>query len=230
MVIPRHLRLAAFAPLAGLAFGLAAQAQVASPLLGDAARTTADQAPQPPADPYRLSDLPAPPPEPAPRGKASTRGVPSTASVSLESSIPQADHAAAQAGGKGPVGPANASVGFELPQQAGDDDDNAPVRSGPSRNSAPRDAPTANPTVAPADGGQRFATVDPQAPQPATGAVDSATLRRIAERLVSLNLLGRAEDAQDPALLLDALRAFQMAAGIAPTGNLDRDTIGRLLS
>ncbi|MDF8334358.1 hypothetical protein [Novosphingobium cyanobacteriorum] len=215
---------------AWLVIGSAAEAQVASPLLGDAARTTADQAPQPPADPYRLSDLPAAPPDPAPRGRASTRGVPSTASVSLESSIPQTDHAPAQAGGKGPVGPANSSVGFELPPQLDDNGDSVTAKPVPARNSTPPDASSTPPSSAPINGGQRFATVDPQAPQPTTGAVDSATLRRIAERLVSLNLLGRAEDAQDPALLLDALRAFQVATGIAPTGNLDRDTIGRLLS
>lgn len=65
---------------------------------------------------------------------------------------------------------------------------------------------------------------------PAGANVDSATMRRIAERLVMLNLLARADDAQDPALLAEALRAFQSASGIAPTGTLDRDTIGRLLS
>ena len=59
---------------------------------------------------------------------------------------------------------------------------------------------------------------------------DSATMRRIAMKLVALGFLGRADDADDPAVLSDAVRAYQGASGIAPTGTLDRDTIGRLLS
>lgn len=70
-------------------------------------------------------------------------------------------------------------------------------------------------------------------PEPATqgnGTFDSGTMRRIAERLVSLNLLAHADDAQDSALLAEAIRTFQSNSGIAPTGTLDRDTVGRLLS
>ncbi|MCH7629340.1 peptidoglycan-binding protein [Novosphingobium percolationis] len=61
-------------------------------------------------------------------------------------------------------------------------------------------------------------------------SVDPAMLRRIAERLVAMGFLGTSEDAGDPVALSDAVRAFQQARGIAPTGTLDRDTIGQLLS
>ncbi|KUR70313.1 hypothetical protein AQZ52_15815 [Novosphingobium fuchskuhlense] len=61
-----------------------------------------------------------------------------------------------------------------------------------------------------------------------SGVLDSATVQRIVDRLVSLHFLANAADAQDPDLLTQAIREFQANAGISPSGTLDRDTVGRL--
>lgn len=68
-------------------------------------------------------------------------------------------------------------------------------------------------------------------PQPAgAGSLDSATIQRITDKLVGLRFLSSAADAQDPGLFADAVKAFQSSVGISPTGTLDRDTIGRLVT
>jgi hypothetical protein len=61
-----------------------------------------------------------------------------------------------------------------------------------------------------------------------SGVLDSATVQRIVDRLVQLHFLASAADAQDPDTLTEAIREFQINAGISPTGTLDRDTVGRL--
>ena len=61
-----------------------------------------------------------------------------------------------------------------------------------------------------------------------SGVLDSATVQRIVDRLVSLHFLANAADAQDPDLLTQAIREFQSNAGISPSGTLDRDTVRRL--
>jgi hypothetical protein len=61
-----------------------------------------------------------------------------------------------------------------------------------------------------------------------SGVLDSATVQRIVDRLVQLHFLASAADAQDPDALTEAIREFQVNAGISPSGTLDRDTIGRL--
>ncbi|MEO0033371.1 MAG: putative peptidoglycan binding domain [Pseudomonadota bacterium] len=119
----------------------------------------------------------------------------------------------------------NASVSFERGDIVPPETEPAPTKPAPRRKGAPACPPdTARDTVARA---QPQGTDDGIA-QP-TGGFDSATLRRVAERLVALNLLSRPADAQDAGQLADAVRAFQAANGIAITGALDRDTIGRLL-
>ena len=60
------------------------------------------------------------------------------------------------------------------------------------------------------------------------GVLDSATVQRIIDRLVSLNFLANAAEAQDPDRLTAAIRDFQSSAGISPSGTFDRDTVGRL--
>ncbi|WP_292929563.1 peptidoglycan-binding domain-containing protein [Novosphingobium sp. PASSN1] len=60
------------------------------------------------------------------------------------------------------------------------------------------------------------------------GVLDSATVQRIVDRLVSLNFLANAVEAQDPDRLTAAIRDFQSSAGISPSGTFDRDTVGRL--
>ncbi|WP_298191355.1 peptidoglycan-binding domain-containing protein [Novosphingobium sp.] len=83
---------------------------------------------------------------------------------------------------------------------------------------APPPAPTASSSPPPA-----------AAALPAgSGVLDSATVQRIVDRLVSLHFLANAADAQDPDLLTQAIREFQSNAGISPSGTLDRDTVGRL--
>jgi len=61
-------------------------------------------------------------------------------------------------------------------------------------------------------------------------AVDSGTLQRIVDRMVQSGVLENSADAQDPALFDQAVRAYQRLVGIAETGNLDRDTVGRFLA
>ncbi len=61
-------------------------------------------------------------------------------------------------------------------------------------------------------------------------AFDSATLQRIVERMIQYGLLGSSTDAQEPALFEQAVRAYQRLVGIAETGILDRDTVGRFLA
>jgi hypothetical protein len=61
-----------------------------------------------------------------------------------------------------------------------------------------------------------------------SGALDSATVQRIVERLVGLHLLASTADAQNPETFVQAIKDFQTSAGISPSGTLDRDTIGRL--
>jgi len=69
----------------------------------------------------------------------------------------------------------------------------------------------------------------PAAALPAgSGALDSATLQRIVERLVALHFLASTADAQNPDTMAQAIRDFQSGTGISPSGTLDRDTIGRL--
>ena len=73
--------------------------------------------------------------------------------------------------------------------------------------------------------------IPPAAALPAgSGVLDSATVQRIVDRLVSLHILASAADAQDPDRLTAAIRDFQTSAGISPTGIFDRDTVGRLTS
>lgn len=60
------------------------------------------------------------------------------------------------------------------------------------------------------------------------GVLDSATVQRIVDRLISLNFLANAAEAQDPDRLTAAIRDFQSSAGISPSGTFDRDTVGRL--
>ena len=64
---------------------------------------------------------------------------------------------------------------------------------------------------------------------PGSAALDAASVQRVIARLVALHVLGTPMDAQDPALLAAAIRSFQSSIGIASTGALDRDTLGRLL-
>jgi len=67
--------------------------------------------------------------------------------------------------------------------------------------------------------------------QPAgAGALDSTTVQRIVDRLVGQRFLASAADAQDPALFAEAIKGFQSSVGISPSGTLDRDTIGRLVT
>ena len=61
-----------------------------------------------------------------------------------------------------------------------------------------------------------------------SGALDSATVQRIVERLVALHFLASTADAQNPDTMAQAIRDFQSSTGISPSGTLDRDTIGRL--
>jgi hypothetical protein len=61
-----------------------------------------------------------------------------------------------------------------------------------------------------------------------SGALDSATVQRIVDRLVALHLLSSSADAQNPDAMIQAIKDFQTGAGISPSGTLDRDTIGRL--
>jgi len=73
----------------------------------------------------------------------------------------------------------------------------------------------------------------PLAPQAAalpagSGALDSATVQRIVDRLVALHYLTNAAEAQNPDAMVQAIKDFQSGAGISPSGTLDRDTIGRL--
>ncbi len=63
-----------------------------------------------------------------------------------------------------------------------------------------------------------------------SGSLDSTTVQRIVDRLVGQHFLTSAADAQDPALFTEAIKAFQASVGISPTGMLDRDTIGRLVT
>ena len=73
------------------------------------------------------------------------------------------------------------------------------------------------------------AASSPAAALPAgSGALDSATVQRIVERLVALHFLASASDAQSADTLAQAIRDFQTSTGISPSGTLDRDTIGRL--
>jgi hypothetical protein len=93
----------------------------------------------------------------------------------------------------------------------------APAAGGPQPRSAPAPAPALRPA--------------PQAAAalPAgSGTLDSATVQRIVDRLVALHFLSSAMDAQNPELIAQAIRDFQLSAGISPTATLDRDTIGRL--
>lgn len=106
--------------------------------------------------------------------------------------------------------------------------------------SAAADGAETPPLAAPASDRALAAPAPPVAPVAASAArdpgaqfgasVDPAMLRRIAERLVAMGFLGTSADVGDPVALSDAVRAFQQARGIAPTGTLDRDTIGQLLS
>ena len=75
----------------------------------------------------------------------------------------------------------------------------------------------------------------PGAPRPdlsalpaASGALDSATVKRIIDRLVALHFLASAGDADTPEALDQAIRSFQTNIGISASGTLDRDTVGRL--
>ena len=75
----------------------------------------------------------------------------------------------------------------------------------------------------------------PGAPRPdlsalpaASGALDSATVKRIVDRLVALHFLASAADADNPEALDQAIRSFQTNIGISASGTLDRDTVGRL--
>jgi len=61
-------------------------------------------------------------------------------------------------------------------------------------------------------------------------AFDSGTLQRIVERMIQYGLLGSIADAQEPAMFEQAVRAYQRLVGIADTGILDRDTVGRFLA
>ena len=62
----------------------------------------------------------------------------------------------------------------------------------------------------------------------ASGALDSATVKRIIDRLVALHFLASAANADNPEALDQAIRSFQANIGISASGTLDRDTVGRL--
>ena len=62
----------------------------------------------------------------------------------------------------------------------------------------------------------------------ASGALDSATVKRIVDRLVALHFLASVADAENPEALDLAIRSFQTNIGISASGTLDRDTVGRL--
>jgi hypothetical protein len=61
-------------------------------------------------------------------------------------------------------------------------------------------------------------------------ALDSGTLQRIVERMIQYGLLSSSADAQDPTIFDQAVRGYQRLIGIAETGILDRDTVGRFLA
>jgi hypothetical protein len=61
-------------------------------------------------------------------------------------------------------------------------------------------------------------------------ALDSGTLQRIVERMIQYGLLSSSVDAQDPTIFDQAVRGYQRLIGIAETGILDRDTVGRFLA
>ncbi len=114
----------------------------------------------------------------------------------------------------------NASVSIAAAATAAAEGGDTPVAPAPDRSlTAP--APPVAPVAA-------SATRDPGAQY--GSALDATMLRRIANKLVALGFLGNGDEAGDPVALSDAVRAFQQARGIAPTGILDRDTIGQLLS
>jgi peptidoglycan hydrolase-like protein with peptidoglycan-binding domain len=88
--------------------------------------------------------------------------------------------------------------------------------------------PDALPVAVPPPAGSPQASPDAAALPAGSGVLDSATVQRIVDRLVSLHFLANAADAQDPDTLTQAIREFQANAGISPSGTLDRDTVGRL--
>ena len=61
-----------------------------------------------------------------------------------------------------------------------------------------------------------------------SGLLDSATAQRAIDRLVALHFLASPADAQNPDLLVQAIKDFQASIGISPSGTMDRDTVGRL--
>jgi Putative peptidoglycan binding domain len=63
-----------------------------------------------------------------------------------------------------------------------------------------------------------------------SGTLDSATVQRIVDRLVALHLLASAADAQNADAMVQAIKQFQTSSGITPSGALDRDTLGLLLT
>jgi len=94
----------------------------------------------------------------------------------------------------------------------------------------PADAP-----IAQTDPPARIASPPAQPPPTLTAALppgasvlDSATVQRIADRLLELHFLPSAADAQNPDAMAQAIRDFQTSVGISPSGTLDRDTVGRL--
>ncbi|WP_225206590.1 peptidoglycan-binding domain-containing protein [Novosphingobium huizhouense] len=124
--------------------------------------------------------------------------------------------------------PATASVSIGEAARAASEDTSDTGVGAAEPVAAPSLRSPASPASAPAPAAAGPAPADlALSGQPQT---DSATMRRIAMKLVALGFLGRADDADDPAVLSDAVRAYQSASGIAPTGTLDRDTIGRLVS
>lgn len=61
-----------------------------------------------------------------------------------------------------------------------------------------------------------------------SGPLDQVTLERVRTRLRALGLLANADDSENG--FVEAIRRYQNVIKLQETGNLDRDTLGRLLT